>query len=82
MLTEEELRVIGHTLIKPELFSSWRHKKTGNIYEVYDITNEQSQKTSKIITISYKRLNDQSKWSRFITDWYDDFEPYLERAEI
>jgi hypothetical protein len=57
----------------PEINSLWVHNRSGNTYEVYDITNRDSTREGFPIMVSYRRLRDDSRWSRNLSDWHRSF---------
>jgi hypothetical protein len=61
---------------KPALHSIWKNKTSGNLYVVYDYTNEESTRLDEYpVRISYKRLVDGTKWSRSLSDWHRSYIP-------
>lgn len=60
----------------PELASVWRNKKSGELYGVYDYTNQKTERPDDYpVRISYMRLSDMTSWSRALTDWHRSYEP-------
>jgi hypothetical protein len=57
----------------PALWTIWLHDKSGNLYQVYDITNKGSQKGEYPVRVSYRRLCDKTTWSRDLDQWHDSF---------
>jgi hypothetical protein len=67
---------------KPEIGSFWKNKKSGEVYRVYDYTNETANRLDEYpVRISYKRLSDQTKWSRSLSDWHRSFE-FVRKARV
>ena len=55
--------------------SLWRHKASGRFYQVYDLTNEASDRVDYPRMVSYRRLIDGTKWSRLVSEWHRSYEP-------
>lgn len=62
-----------NTLPLPELNTTWMHRTHKTYYEVYDITNVHSTKDKYPVMVSYRRLSDQTTWSRPLSLWYQDY---------
>lgn len=73
ILSSELQCQIGLDLPLPALGSIWEHHESRMLYQVYDITNQASVKAKYPIMVSYRRLSDQTTWSRPLTLWYQDY---------
>lgn len=73
ILSDELKQEIGLDIPLPKLYSLWKHNESGEVYQVYDFTNLQSTRSKYPIRISYRRMSDQSTWSRPLTAWYQDY---------
>jgi hypothetical protein len=61
-------------MIVPRIGSVWKHRTTGNVYEVYDHTNTESTRPEEYpLRISYKRLGDGTTWSRSASLWHASY---------
>lgn len=53
----------------------FRHRRTGDIYELLLIANEHAERTAQYPpTAVYRRVSDRTVWSRPVQDWGKDFE--------
>lgn len=53
----------------------FRHKRTGDIYELLLIANEHAERAAQYPpTAVYRRVSDLTVWSRPVQDWGKDFE--------
>jgi hypothetical protein len=58
----------------PLVNSVWRHKKTGDLYQVVLIANQESTKIDEYpVTVVYRRLSDDTIWSRPLWRWDGSF---------
>ncbi|MGZ8172970.1 MAG: hypothetical protein ACXWT0_03810 [Methylobacter sp.] len=66
--------------VAPELNTAWLHKN-GYLYTVLIITNAKSERPDEYpVTVVYKRLIDNTIWSRPLSRWHGSFTPVLDAA--
>ena len=61
----------------PKIDSIWKNKKSGELYQVYDYTNESAddeRKDKYPVHISYRRISDETRWSRKLSDWHRSYD--------
>lgn len=62
----------------PKEGSYWRHKN-GGAYRVIVVANEKSDRLDEYpITVVYRRLIDNTVWSRLLSRWYGSMTPLPE----
>lgn len=75
LLNELRRNTVTATPDIPAISSLWRHKK-GDVYMVYDVTNEGTDKPDEFpVTISYRNIDTGRKFSRALWRWHGSFTP-------
>lgn len=77
LIKQYQQRIIEahQSIVIPDIGSSWIHMKSGEVYEIFDITNDNSEKLLKFpYMVQYRRNKDSSDWSRPLVFWYQDFQ--------
>jgi len=60
--------------IIPNKESYWIHLKTNNIYQVIVVTNLEAERQEEYpATVVYRRLKDNTYWSRPLSKWFSSF---------